>query len=143
MVLLSLMMAGAVVLSVLAGTFLLRQPREGVEILVQDVAMLPNVPEDGMTELHFFLVVRNPTSSSRYIETIVLVARHPDDGTLFDTYTHQEVRVSASQNLQISEVSAIDGLYSEVSFRVKILNPGVPAWESPLTPDAPVSWYPG
>lgn len=140
--LLSLAVVAAIVLSVVAGTLLLRQ-RNGVEILVQGVAMLLNVPEDGRTELHAFLVVRNPLSSPIYIDTIVLVAYDPKEGGLFDTYTHEDLQVSSSQTWSISEVSVLNGLWSEVSFTVRIFPLGAPSWESPLTPDQPVAWYPG
>lgn len=84
------------VLSIVTGVFLLRQ-REGVEILEQDVALLLNVPQVGRTELHVFLVVRNPMSSSIHIDTIVSVAYDPREGALFDTHTHGDVQVSTSQ----------------------------------------------
>ncbi len=142
LVLLSFAVVAAIVLSVVAGTLLLRQ-RKGVEILVQDVAMLLNVPEDGRTELHAFLVVRNPLSSPIHIDTIVLVAYDPKGGALFDTYTHEDLQVSTSQTWSISEVSVLNGLWSEVSFSVRIFPVGAPSWESPLTPDQPVTWYPG
>lgn len=133
----------AVILGVIAGTFVFRQPRDRVEVLVQSVAMLLDDPEDGMTTLHAYLVVRNLRSSPIRIDTIVLVAYDPEEGTLFDTFTHEDVELGVSHSWAFSEVSVLSGLWSDVSFTVRIFPDGSPGWESPLTPDQPVTWYPG
>jgi len=117
-----------------------RAPR--VEILVHDVALVQDRPEDGMTELHAFLVLRNPTPSIVRMEWIVLTAYDPEKGTVFDTFVHGPLTIDASATQAFSEVAELTGLWSDVAFEIRIFQEGRPRWEAPVEPGEPIVWRP-
>lgn len=76
--------AVVVILGVAAWWFFLR-PQDRVEIVVQDVIMLANRPMPNETELHVYLVIRNPRATPLTFTLVSLWAWDPDTGTLYDT----------------------------------------------------------
>jgi hypothetical protein len=137
--LLVLVVSAAVVLSVAAGTVLLLQ-RETLEIRVTDVGMVPNLPGNGMTQLHADLVLRNVGSSPVHFAWVTLFAYDPDNSTLYDTFTHEGIQLGSGKTLAFSETTNITGHWSQVAFTVKVFPAGAPSWERSLVPDQPLTW---
>ncbi|MEK6988614.1 MAG: hypothetical protein AABX97_11110 [Candidatus Thermoplasmatota archaeon] len=52
---------------------------------MQDVIMLANRPMPNETELHVYLVIRNPRATPLTFTLVSLWAWDPDTGTLYDT----------------------------------------------------------
>ncbi|MFA5895548.1 MAG: hypothetical protein WC985_01405 [Thermoplasmata archaeon] len=128
--------AVVVILGVAAWWFFLR-PQDRVEIVVQDVIMLANRPMPNETELHVYLMIRNPRATPLTFTLVSLWAWDPDTGTLYDTYAHENVVVEGRQTWTFSEVSALAGLWSVVAFQVKVFTSGG-SWESNLAPGQPI-----
>ena len=129
----------AVVLSVAAGALLLFQ-RETLEIRVTNIAMVPDTPETGLTELRVHLVLRNVGSSPVHLDFLTLFAFDPDKGPFFDTFTHTDIRLEPTGTLTFSEITNITGNWSQVAFTVKIFPGRAPSWERSLVSDQPVTW---
>lgn len=126
--------AVAVILSSVAISFVLLERAVRVEIAIQDVALLADRPAPGQTELHVYLIVRNLQPSAVAFDHVALWAWDPKNGTLFDTYVHTEFDVKGNAVTAFSEVSTLNGKWSEVVFKVRILTP-TGWWESAVTPD--------
>lgn len=133
----AILAALAVILSSLAISSVLLQKEVQVEIVVQDVALLTDRPTPGQTELHVYLVLRNLGSSAVGLEHVALWAWDPEKGTLYDTYIHTQVDVQGKSVVAFGESSTLNGIWSEVAFKVRILTP-TGWWETPVTPDHPV-----
>jgi hypothetical protein len=127
----------AVILSSLAVSSVLLQKAVQVEILVRDVALMADRPTPGQTEFHVYLVLRNLRSDAVALEHVALWAWDPGKGTLYDTYIHTQVDVQGRSVVAFGESSTLNGIWSEVAFKVRILTP-TGWWETPVTPDHPV-----
>jgi hypothetical protein len=126
-----------VILSSLAISSVLLQRAVQIEIVVQDVALLPDRPTPGQTELHAYLVLRNLRPSTVAFDHVALWAWDPQRGTLFDIYIHTQVDVQGKSVVGFGESSTLNGIWSEVAFKVRILTP-TGWWETLVTPDHPV-----
>jgi hypothetical protein len=131
----------AVVLASVLVAMLLAGRAERFEIVVQGVELLANTPTAGQTELHAYLILRNLRPSAVTMEEIALWAWDPRGGTLFDTYVHADIVVSSKETMGFSEVSTLDGIWSEVVFKV-VISGSTGTWESALTPGQPVVYTP-
>jgi hypothetical protein len=137
--LLVLAVSAAVVLSVAAGVTLWLQ-RETLELRIADVAVVPNAPENGLTQLHADLVLRNVGSSLVNIDFLTLFASDPEHGTLFGTFTHTGVQLGSGGTLTFSEAANVTGHWSQVAFTVKVFPAGGPSWERSIVSDQPLTW---
>lgn len=102
--------------------------------------MVPNVPQNGMTQLHAQLMLRNVGSSPVHFDFLTLFATDPDNGTLYDTFTHTDIQLEPAGTLTFSEITNIIGHWSQVAFSLKIFTARAPSWERSLVPDQPVTW---
>jgi hypothetical protein len=137
--LLVLAVSVAVVLSVVAVAVLLLQ-REVIEVRAMDVAMVADAPESGMTQLHASLVLKNVGPVPVHFAWITLFATDPGNGSLLDTFTHEDFQLQPGEARTFSEVTNITGHWSGVSLTLKMFPDRTPGWESVLVPGQPVTW---
>lgn len=137
-----LVVAAGVVLSVTVGATLWLQ-RESLEIRVTDVSIILNAPESGWTRVHADLVLHNVGSAPVQLQFLTLFANDPENGTLYDTFTHTGIQLGPAGTLTFSETTNVTGHRSRVAFTVKIFPSAAPSWDSPVVPDQPVTWTSG
>lgn len=129
----------AIVVSIAAGAILLRH-RPSVEIRVTDVGMIPDAPQNGMTEVRLHLILQNVGSSQAHFTLLTLFAYDPTKGTLFGTFAHSEVRLEPGETRTLSETTFVTGHWSEVAFTVKVFPSGAPSWARSLDPNETLTW---
>ena len=131
--------AAVVILSVAAVAIVLLQ-RQMLEIEATDLVVTSDAPQVGMTQLHVSLVLRNVGSARVHLQWVTLFANDPRNGTLFDTFTHDDIQLEPGGTRTFSDVTNITGYWSGVAFTIKVFPFSSPGWDSPIVPDQPVTW---
>jgi len=138
-IVLAIALSAAVILSIAAGTLVFVQ-RASAQISVSDVGVVSDAPQSGMTEIQARLVLQNVGRSAVHFELLTLFAYDPVDGTLFGTFSHNNLQLNPGDTQSFSESASVTGHWSEVAFTVKVFPSGAPSWERSLVPEQPVTW---
>ncbi len=133
------LVAAVIVLSI-ASVAILYLQREALEIEATNTAMVPDIPQAGMTQLRASLVLRNVGPATVRLQLMTLFATDPGNGTLFDTFTHENILLEPGGTQTFSEVTNVTGHWTEVALTVKVFPINSPSWDSSLVPDQPVTW---